>query len=136
MPGWNECSIYDEKCRNKTCEHPTRVQPGKAITVPQRIIDIVTEKGIPFRVAFGNRMLNDGSLEDVPEVAFYDTRYTMSGLVHEHGQFVNAYGAETLLERERGYGLNLYGGESNWTVDAGTMDLVRSWLINQVTNRL
>lgn len=23
MPGWNECGIYDERCRNKTCDHPT-----------------------------------------------------------------------------------------------------------------
>lgn len=23
MPGWNECGIYDEACRNKTCDHPT-----------------------------------------------------------------------------------------------------------------
>lgn len=22
MPGWNECSIYNEECRNKTCAHP------------------------------------------------------------------------------------------------------------------
>lgn len=99
-------------------------------TVPQRFIDIVTDRGIPFRVAFGNRMLNDGSLQDVPEVAFYDTRYTMTGPVHQHGQFVNAFGIETLLERERGYGLVLYGGVPNWDIDASAMDLVRSWLIN------
>ena len=23
MPQWNECGIYDEKCRNRTCDHPT-----------------------------------------------------------------------------------------------------------------
>lgn len=23
MPGWNECGIYDEACRNRTCDHPT-----------------------------------------------------------------------------------------------------------------
>lgn len=23
MPGWNECSIYDDTCRMKTCSHPT-----------------------------------------------------------------------------------------------------------------
>lgn len=107
-------------------------ETGEAITVPQRFIDIVTDRGIPFRVAFGNRMLNDGSLEDVLEVAFYDARYGMGGLVHQHGQFVNAYSIEALLERERGYGLNLYGGESNWTVDANAMDLVRLWLIQFV----
>lgn len=101
----------------------------------QLIIDIIAENGVPFRVAFGNRMLNDGSLEEFPEVAFYDTRYEMSGLVHQHGQFVNAYDIETLLERERGYGLALYGTVYDWTIDAGSMDLVRSWLINQL-NRL
>lgn len=140
MPGWNECSIYDEKCRNKTCEHPTRVNKPvkavKAVPVPQRIIDVVTEQGIPFRVALGRRMLNDGSFEAWPEVAFYDARYEMSGLVHQHGQFVNAYGIEMMLERERGYAFCLSGGILDWTIDAGTMDLVRSWLIQQVSNRL
>lgn len=23
MPGWNECGIYDEACRKRTCDHPT-----------------------------------------------------------------------------------------------------------------
>lgn len=23
MPGWNECSIYDDTCRMRTCAHPT-----------------------------------------------------------------------------------------------------------------
>jgi hypothetical protein len=104
--------------------------PRKTVTVPQRLIDIVTDKGISFRVAFGNRMLNDGSLEDVPEVAFYDTRYTMTQPVHQHGQFVNAYSVETLLERQSGYPLNLYGGQSNWTIDASAMALVKMWLVN------
>lgn len=132
MPGWNECSIYEDECRKGTCAHGTR----RVVTVPQRIMDIVTEKGIPFRVAYGQRMLNDGSFEVFSEVAFYDARYEMPGLVHQHGQFVNAYDVETMLERERGYGLTLHGADSNWTVDAGTMNLVRSWLINQVSNRL
>lgn len=131
MPGWNECSIYDEKCRNKTCNHPTN-KPVKAVTVPQRIIDIITEKGIPFRVAYGNRAYRDGALAEFPTVAFYDTRYTMDSPLHEHGQFVSDFSLETLLERQKGYGLDLDGGRTNWYIDANAMDLVRSWLINQV----
>lgn len=23
MPGWNECSMYEAECRNKTCSHQT-----------------------------------------------------------------------------------------------------------------
>lgn len=23
VPGWNECGIYNESCRNQTCAHPT-----------------------------------------------------------------------------------------------------------------
>lgn len=122
FPAQRPCGLPD--CERTDCN------PRTVVPVPQRIIDIVTDKGTPFRVAFGNRMLNDGTLEDMPEVAFYDARYEMTGLVHQHGQFVNAYSADTLLERGRGYGIDLYSGDRDWIIDAGSLDLVRSWLIN------
>lgn len=105
---------------------------GETVPVPQRIIDIVTEKGIPFRVVYGKREYLNGTYSLTEVVSFYDSRYSHTPL----GQFVSDYYVETLLERECGYGLTLYGGVPDWTIDAGAMDLVRSWLINQVTNRL
>lgn len=30
MPQWNECGIYDEKCRNRTCDHPTNTSKRDA----------------------------------------------------------------------------------------------------------
>lgn len=127
MPGWNECSIYEYECRNKTCDHPTN-KSRRVVTVPQRIIDIVTDNGIPFRVVYENRVYRSGAIAAIPTVAFYDARYDFDA----HGQFVSDYGLDTLLERQRGYGLTLQGGVPNWDIDAASMDLVRSWLINLV----
>lgn len=30
MPGFNECGIYDEACRNRTCDHPTNTSKRDA----------------------------------------------------------------------------------------------------------
>ena|SRR5881394_2143978 len=125
MPGWNECSIYDIACRNKTCDHPTN-KPRKAVTVSQRIIDIVTDRGIPFRVVYENRVYRNGEIAAFPTVAFYDTRYDIDA----HGQFVSDFSAETLLERQNGYPLDLDGGQPNWQIDGSAMALVKMWLVH------
>lgn len=122
--------VSQRPCKSVECERP-ECNPGKAVKVPQRIIDIVTDRGIPFRVVYGKRAYRDGTVSPYEVVAFYDARYDFT----EHGQFVSDYNPETMLERERGYGLNLDGGVPNWTVDAGAMDLVRSWLVHQVLAR-
>lgn len=127
MPGWNECSIYEDACRNKTCDHVTN-KSRTAVPMDERIIDIVSANRIPFRVVYGKRQYRDGSYSSFEVVSFYDRRFPHTA----HGQFVSDYNPETMLERERGYGLNLDGGVPNWTIDAGTMDLVRSWLIHHV----
>jgi hypothetical protein len=44
-------------------------------------------------------------------------------------QFVSRYGLHALLEdSDKGYGLNLYGGEPRWSIDAKTMKTVYEWL--------
>lgn len=101
---------------------------GKTVTVPQRVMDFVNDSGIPFRVAYGNRAYRSGEIAPLPTVAFYDARYDFD----THGQFVADYNLETLLERRRGYGLDLQGDVPNWYIDAASMDLVRLWLINLV----
>ena len=103
---------------------------GKAVPVPQRVMDIVTDKGIPFRVAYGNRPYASGELASFPTVAFYDARFTMKSPVHAHGQFVSDYSVETLLERQSGWPLTLDGGVPNWEIDASTMALVKMWLVH------
>ena len=53
-------------------------------------------------------------------VEFYD--FTMAGpKFGEYGQFVSRYGAETLMEGDDTYGLDLHGGVDGWEVDAATM---------------
>lgn len=106
------------------------LETGETVAVPQRVIDIVTDRGIPFRVAYGNRPYSSGELAKFPTVAFYDARYTMNSPVHAHGQFVADYSVETLFERHSGYPLNLYGSEGDWTINANAMSVVRLWLIN------
>lgn len=101
--------------------------------IPQRVIDIVTDRGVPFRVAYGKRPYTTGELSKFPVVAFYDTRYTMDSPLHAHGQFVADYSIETLLERQNGYPLNLAGGQTDWTIDASAMALVRMWLVNIIS---
>lgn len=114
-------------CKNVECER-SECNSRRVVTVPQRIIDIVTDNGIPFRVVYENRVYRTGAIAAMPTVAFYDARYDFDA----HGQFVSDYNLETLLERQKGYGLTLQGGVPNWDIDAASMDLVRSWLINLV----
>jgi len=43
-------------------------------------------------------------------------------------QFVNRYGLKTLLSGGTDAGLNLYGGEPRWSIDADAMKSVYEWL--------
>ena len=62
---------------------------------------------------------------DRPTVRFYDTRYAHT----VHGQQISDYHVDTLLKTDGG--LNLYGGEPEWYVDADAMRIVRIWLRSQ-----
>jgi hypothetical protein len=90
-------------------------------------IDVVTDRGVPFRVVYGYREYRDGSHSAFPVVSFYDRRYDFTA----HGQFVSDYNTETMLERQSGYALCLNGDYADWTIDGSTMNLVRMWLVHQ-----
>jgi hypothetical protein len=92
------------------------------------MVDVVTDRGIPFRVTFGKREYRGGTHSPYEVVSFYDARYDFT----EHGQFVSDYNPETLLERQRGYGLDLDGNQPNWYIDGSTMNLVLTWLVHHV----
>lgn len=94
------------------------------------VLDIVTDRGIPFRVIYGKRQYRNGKWSDVV-VSFYDRRN--AGDFHgENGQFVSDYRADTLLVDNVGYGLALNGDYAEWTIDKATMDLVRNWLVHHM----
>lgn len=85
-------------------------------------LDIITDQEIPFRVVYGRRTYMGNVVSSFPVVAFYDRRYQ-----HDtHGQFVGDYTSETVLNGD--FGLNLNGGEPEWTVDRHAMRLVRAWV--------
>lgn len=90
------------------------------------VYDFTAENGIPFRAVF-----EPVSGNDVPEyakagtVAFYDRRYDHT----PDGQFTGGrYYVDDLLDRNPEVDLWLYGGVADWTVDAGHMAKVLTWL--------
>lgn len=95
-------------------------------TVVPRCIDIVTNNGIPFRVVYENRVYPSGVISEKPTVAFYDARYAFG----PHGQFVADYYVESLQVHDKHKGLYLCGNHKPWTVDAASLRLVWSWLLN------
>ncbi len=62
--------------------------------------------------------------EDTILVEVYDAEYAFT----EFGQFVSRYYITTLLEGGRGHGINLYGGEPKWSIDAKNWSKVLMWL--------
>ena len=123
MPSFNSCSMYDANCRNKTCDHVVRETMRPKML--DSVLDIMTENGVPFRVVYGYRQYPTGDYSNIPTVTFYDRRYNHT----PYGQFVTDYTREVLLARNdfRG-GLNLFGGVSDWCVDASAMFTIRTWL--------
>lgn len=95
-------------------------------------LEIIAANEVPFRVLLvpiGAECPNHPSVSPATEpiVEFYDTRSMQT----KDGQFVSRYFVSTLLEPRadgKTYGLDLYGGVSNWTIDATTMGSVRAWL--------
>ena len=93
----------------------------------EMMLDVRNCNDIPFRIVYGERVYLDGSVSPCKVVAFYDRRYDFT----EYGQFVADYDMATLLEKSHklsAYGLNLYGGEEDWSIDSETMQLIIHWL--------
>ncbi len=62
-------------------------------------------------------------------VEFYDLTYRGNPRFGPRGQFVSRYYVETLIaDPDEHRGLNLYGAEPAWVIDAAAMAVVRSWL--------
>jgi len=95
-------------------------------------LDVTATNGVPFRVV----LLLDGKSDNFPaaseqtepQVEFYDLRYRNVRGFTPDGQFVSRYYLETLVGRDRRYGLDLQGDVSDWTIDASTMVSVILWL--------
>ena len=64
-----------------------------------------------------------------PLVEFYDTTS-----LPNRDQFISRYYAETLLDRDPQYGLNLDGGVEAWTVPSDQMEDVVSHLKRNIPN--
>jgi hypothetical protein len=73
---------------------------------------------------------------DRPTVEFFDATY--EGSVHGPlGQFTTGrYYVKTILNAEKGEGLNLLGYEPDWSIDGEAMDIVRAWLHNQTEGEI
>ena len=89
------------------------------------VIDILTDREIPFRVVYGRREYVDGMLSEREVVSFYDRRFTMSH--NPHGQFVSDYFPESLFDHGND-ALSLDGGVLNWVIDRASMVLILDWL--------
>lgn len=100
------------------------------------ILDVVAANGIPFRLLAiparteGPNRHRAPAGRDHATVEFYDRRYPIDGA---HGQFTGGYyDVDTLLGRDEygraDGGLVLAGDVAAWSVDAESMDAVRTWL--------
>lgn len=91
-----------------------------------RRVAIVIEPttGIPFTLM----LKRDENGREV--VAFYDARYTGGGF-GRYGQFISEYYRETIDRSPRYEGLDLHGGEPNWTLHGDAMahvhDILQNW---------
>ena len=91
-----------------------------------RTLNIIGVTGVEF-TAVWDRAAN--------EVMFYDTRFTGDaerGARRQDqwtpdGQFVSSYSALD-LSHHGNYGLNMYGGEPEWTLSASALTQVTKWL--------
>ncbi len=90
----------------------------------------VESRGIKFNVRIVNEGDNYGlnncltHEQKEPLVEFYDARYPHT----EFGQFVSRYNMNTLINRDKNYGLDLDGGVPDWKIELSAMTEVLQWL--------
>jgi hypothetical protein len=99
-------------------------------------LDITAGNGITFRVVYlpdgqsvNRPAANKYNTKGLPLVELYDSRYAHT----PDGQFISDYYRDTFLEGETG--INLNGGVDDWTIDAGTMATIRTWIRSQDADR-
>ena len=89
------------------------------------MLTILGIDGRLFRVA----IVPNTNDSDRPLVEFYDTTS-----LRNRDQFVSRYYAETLLDHDTQFGLNLDGGVEAWTVPSDQMEVVVSHLKRNIPN--
>lgn len=90
-------------------------------------IDILGINNTPMRAVLipaNEKSPNHNIESDKDVIEFYDARYNHT----QDGQFITRYYLSTFQEdSENGCGLDLYGGEKDWKIDARTRQLVSDW---------
>lgn len=126
MPKIGECSPYDLNCRNKTCTHVNLEPPFPGVKDAPRIMDIVTDYGVPMRVVFGIRLDMTGKplREYGRTVQFYDKRYRGT----EYGQFIGDWSPSIFLEIPSNGHFPMNGTNREWMLDHASRRLVSLWL--------
>ena len=96
---------------------------GRGSRDPRQIgTNMLTILGIDGRL-FRVAIVPNTNDSDRPLVEFYDTTS-----LRNRDQFVSRYYAETLLDHDTQFGLNLDGGVEAWTVPGDQMEIVVSHL--------
>ena len=96
---------------------------GRGSRDPRQIgTNMLTILGIDGRL-FRVAIVPNTNDSDRPLVEFYDTTS-----LRNRDQFVSRYYAETLLDHDTQFGLNLDGGVEAWTVPSDQMEVVVSHL--------
>lgn len=90
------------------------------------VMDVITNREVPLRILLmqagqDSRNRKVKLTEALPWIEVYDRR----GTKYDDGTFVADYYAEDLPLTG---GLSLYGNEADWSIDADTLALVRSWI--------
>jgi hypothetical protein len=84
-------------------------------------LDVVAANGVPFRVILDPDTVK---YNNRGFVSFWDRRFDFS----DNGQKVCDYAYVTMMESNRFTGLNLFGGETDWQIDADTFNIIWTWL--------
>lgn len=109
-------------------------------------MELTAANGVPFTFVYipagqaGPNPARHPADSDRATVEIYDARFKDGGAFHPtYGQFTSAsYRAETFLGRDEWdsgepgrYGLNIYGGVDDWTLDAATYLAAQRWVAQQ-----
>lgn len=87
-------------------------------------IDVNGVNGNPIRVLLMPNIVS--TPEETNMVQFYDLRY-IKGFTPD-GQLISSYHLSTLTAGASGTGLDMYGDQPSWKIDARTFSLVKDWL--------
>lgn len=92
-------------------------------------MDITSATGNPMKVLFVPANEQRPNFPDAQPVKgalieFYDGRYPHT----PDGQFICEYYTDTFVDSSRDSGLDLQGGEPDWSINAPTKNLIMEWI--------